>query len=177
LLFLTYNKTVTDQLKYMAAQKWASFTLITNIDTDDVRSIFEAWATPAGMEKWFLRKADFYTITKRLRLPQELIKKEDTYKWLWYGYSDEAAESGEVLATNEIDLLKFTFTGGSIVTIAIESRKGFTVVKLTQENIPEENDLDKNLYVQCQIGWTFYLANLKSIIEGGVDLRDKRVIK
>jgi hypothetical protein len=29
--------------------------------------------------------------------------------------------------------------------------------------------------VQCQLGWTFYLANLKSVIEGGVDLRNKNV--
>jgi hypothetical protein len=72
-------------------------------------------------------------------------------------------------------LLKFTFSGGSIVTVDIQSKYGLTVVELTQENIPEESDPSKNLFVQCQIGWTFYLANLKSVIEGGNDLRNKRL--
>jgi hypothetical protein len=44
-----------------------------------------------------------------------------------------------------------------------------------QEHIPQESDPEKNLYVQCQLGWTFYLANLKAVMEGGKDLRNKRV--
>jgi len=119
-----------------------------------------------------LREAHFYTIGKRLRNEDEFIAKEDTYEWFWYGY--EGSERGMVLKTNEIDLLKFSFSGRSIVTVHLKSTKGLTLVELTQENIPQDNDLDSNLYVQCQIGWTFYLANLKSVIEGGVDLRNKR---
>jgi hypothetical protein len=29
--------------------------------------------------------------------------------------------------------------------------------------------------VGCGEGWTFYLTNLKSILEGGVDLRNKEM--
>ena len=29
------------------------------------------------------------------------------------------------------------------------------------------------LYIGCGEGWTFYLANLKSMLEGGIDLRNK----
>jgi len=28
-------------------------------------------------------------------------------------------------------------------------------------------------YIGCGKGWTFYMANLKSILEGGIDLRNK----
>jgi hypothetical protein len=28
-------------------------------------------------------------------------------------------------------------------------------------------------FIECGLGWTFYLANLKSILEGGLDLRNK----
>jgi hypothetical protein len=148
------------------------FTIIADINTEDARSIYLLWATQTGLEKWFLREANFYTISKRLREPYEMIGKEDTYKWFWYGY--EEGEKGTILEVNEIDLIKFTFSNKSIVTVNIKTSKGLTLVELTQENIPNEDDLDKNLYVQCQIGWTFYLANLKSIVEGGVDLRNKR---
>lgn len=72
-------------------------------------------------------------------------------------------------------MVKFTFTGGSIVTVEISSRNGVSLIELSQENIPEESDPSKNLFVQCQVGWTFYMANLKSVIEGGIDLRNKKL--
>ena len=149
------------------------FTITADINTEDVRSVYHLWTTPQGLESWFLREAKFYTIGKRLRAKDEVIGKEDTYEWLWYGY--EESGRGAILEINEIDLIKFTFSGKSIVTVNLKSANGVTLVELTQENIPQESDLDKNLYVQCQIGWTFYLANLKSIVEGGIDLRNKRV--
>lgn len=158
----------------MTDDRWTKFKLTADFNTD-VRSIYEAWATPAGLESWFLRKAIFCAIAGRQRDEDEFIKKEDTYSWYWHGYGDETVEYGQVLENNGSDLLKFTFSGGSIVTIDIQNKYGLTLIELTQENIPVENDPAKNLYVQCQIGWTFYLTNLKSIIEGGKDLRNKRV--
>ena len=158
----------------MTDDRWTKFKLTANVDAD-VRSVYEAWATQAGLETWFLRKAEFCTIAGRQREPQEFIKKEDTYSWYWHGYTDETVEYGQVLENNGADLIKFTFSGDSIVTVDIQNKFGVTIIELTQENIPIENDPEKNLYVQCQIGWTFYLANLKSVIEGGKDLRNKRV--
>ncbi|MGZ3752508.1 MAG: SRPBCC family protein [Mucilaginibacter sp.] len=158
----------------MTENKWTKFTITADFNTD-ARSIYQAWTTSAGLESWFLRKANFYTIVGRLRASDESISKEDTYEWYWHGFDDSTVEKGEVLEVNSIDSLKFSFSGGSIVTVSIESRNGLTILELTQDNIPEENDLSKSLYVQCQTGWTFYLANLKSIIEGGIDLRNKRL--
>jgi len=158
----------------MTDNKWASFKVAGDYNTD-VRSLYEAWATTEGIEKWFLRKANFYTVPGRTREPNEFIMTEDTYEWYWHGWSDDAAEKGQILEANGMDTIKFTFSGGSIVTVYIYSRNGVSIVELTQDNIPEESDLTKNLYVQCQLGWTFYLANLKSVTEGGVDLRNKNV--
>lgn len=157
----------------MAENNWTKFTVTADFNTD-VRSIYEAWTTSAGLESWFLRKADFFTIAGRLREPNEFISKDDTYQWYWHGFDDNAMEKGEILEVNSIDFLKFTFSGCT-VSISIESKSGVTVLELTQEDIPEESDPSKNLFVQCQTGWTFYLANLKSIFEGGIDLRNKRL--
>jgi uncharacterized protein YndB with AHSA1/START domain len=158
----------------MAENKWTKFTITADFDVD-VRSIYQAWTTPQGLESWFLRKANFYAIAGRLREPDESILKEDVYEWYWHGFDDSAVEKGQMLEVNSIDFLKFTFSGNSIVSVSIEGKNGLTIVTLTQENIPEESDPSKNLFVQCQVGWTFYLANLKSIIEGGIDLRNKRL--
>jgi uncharacterized protein YndB with AHSA1/START domain len=158
----------------MPDHDWTKFTITADFNID-ARSIYKAWATSAGLESWFLRKADFYTITGRLREPEEFILKEDTYEWLWHGFDDNTVQKGQVLEVNSIDFLKFTFTDDTIVNINIRSANGLTILELTQENIKEDRDPNSNLFVQCQTGWTFYLANLKSVIEGGIDLRNKRM--
>lgn len=158
----------------MQDTRWTNFTLCADYNVD-MRSLYMAWATPAGLEKWFLRKADFFSILLRQRAGDEQILKEDTYTWYWHGYHNDTVQKGSVLEANGHDLIKFTFSGDSVVTVKFSTRNGLTIIDLTQENIPEESDPTKNLFVQCQIGWTFYLANLKSVIEGGKDLRNKRV--
>ncbi|HZX58314.1 MAG TPA: hypothetical protein VFE54_06300, partial [Mucilaginibacter sp.] len=83
----------------MAENNWTKFTITADFNTD-ARSIYKAWATPAGLESWFLRKAEFYTITGRLREPEEFILKEDTYEWYWHGFDDSTVEKGRVLEVN-----------------------------------------------------------------------------
>lgn len=158
----------------METTSWSKFKLCADYNTD-MRSLYLAWTTPAGLEKWFLRKADFYTVPQRLRGNNEYILKEDTYSWYWHGYDNAVSQKGTILEANGQDLLRFTFTGGSIVNVKFSTRNGLTIVELEQTNIPEESDPEKNLLVQCQTGWIFYLTNLKSVIEGGKDLRNKRV--
>jgi hypothetical protein len=158
----------------MIDDKWTSFKVVGDYNTD-IRSLYEAWATPQGLEKWFLRKADFYAIAGRLREPEEFILKEDVYEWYWHGWGDDAVEKGEILEANGTDLLKFTFAKACIVTVSFYSRNGVSIVELTQENIPIESDPSKSLFVQCQTGWLFYMTNLKSVIEGGIDLRNKKL--
>lgn len=154
--------------------RWKKFKLCGDYNVD-LRTLYMAWATPAGLERWFLRKADFFTVPMRLRAADEQILKEDTYAWYWHGYNNDVLQKGSVLEANGKDMIKFTFTNDSVVTVNFSTRNGLTIIDLVQEDIPQESDPEKNLLVQCQIGWTFYLTNLKSLMEGGKDLRNKRV--
>ena len=158
----------------MGTSDWNRFTLKGNFNAN-VQALYHVWTTQKGLEWWFLRSALFYAPTGEQRAPGESVKKGDTYTWMWHGYDDEVFEKGTVLEANGKDLFQFTFTGGCIVTIAFKEEGEITMVELTQEKIPTESDPAKNLYVQCSIGWTFYLANLKSLVEGGKDLRNKEV--
>lgn len=101
------------------------------------------------------------------------IREGDKYRWLWFGYSDDVVERGKVLETNGKDLFRFTFTADCSVTVRVMTDQGETIAELTQENIPTDDASKMNYYVGCMKGWTFYLANLKSILEGGIDLRSK----
>lgn len=97
----------------------------------------------------------------------------DGYLWRWHGYLDDVSEGGHIVAANGSDTFAFTFSGGSVVTVTIKEESGETVVELTQSRIAD--DENQGIYVDCGYGWAFYLANLKSVLEGGVDLRNKNV--
>lgn len=157
----------------MIDERWTKFKVTADYNAS-VRAVYEAWTTQAGLESWFLRDALFYTVAGRQRANDEFILKEDTYLWRWHGYADSVFETGAILETNGSDYLKFTFSGGTVVSVNIGSKYGLTIAELVQENIPVEEDPAKNLFIGCQTGWLFYMANLKSILEGGIDLRSKR---
>jgi len=154
----------------MGEYDWSRFVDRVSIDAD-AQVIYDSWATRRGLERWFLSKAEFYS-GEGSRNPCDRVQKGDTYSWNWHGYADYEG-TGEILQTNEKDFLEFTFTGGCRVSVSVKRESGETICELTQ-TMPQEADEDKQYYyIECGKGWTFYLANLKSILEGGVDLRNK----
>ena len=156
----------------MSNYNWSKFIKRVNIKAANEK-IYHAIATSDGLESWFLRKAEFTTPNSLLRTTGEHIFKGDTYKWLWHGYGDEMIEAGKILEANGKDLVQFTFEKTCIVTISIKTEQDETVLELSQDNIPVDEKSKSSLHLGCSTGWVFYLANLKSILEGGVDLRNK----
>jgi uncharacterized protein YndB with AHSA1/START domain len=154
------------------SNKWSAFTLRVAIKAD-AQKIYDAWTTQAGLESWFLRKAEFSTPDGMKREKTSRVENGDVYEWLWFGYGDDTVERREVVEVNGKNLLRFIFSGGCTVTIVIKHEQGETLVELKQENIPLDEDPKMNLCLNCSAGWTFYMTNLKSILEGGIDLRNK----
>jgi len=148
---------------------WTKFELRIPVKAE-LQTIYEAWSTTQGLEKWFLRKADFFSTDGKLK---PIAEKDNSYYWLWHGYPDSAFERRKVLDGNGRDFFQFEFSGGCIVSIRLKKESTFTMVELTQENIPADENPQTHLYIQCQTGWTFYLTNLKSVYEHNVDLRNK----
>lgn len=154
----------------MSKYDWSRFVKRISIDAD-AQAIYDSWATRRGLESWFLSKAEF-TSDAGLRAPDSRVQKGDKYSWNWHGYADYEG-TGEILETNEKDFLEFTFSGGCTVSVSVKEEAGETICELVQ-TMPQETDEDKQYYyIECGKGWTFYMTNLKSILEGGVDLRNK----
>jgi uncharacterized protein YndB with AHSA1/START domain len=151
---------------------WSHFVVRVNIKAP-VDILYQAWATRSGMEKWFLRLSEFKKPGGTLHSNDEYVQKGDTYRWRWYGWPDEMEESGEILECNGKDLLRFSFGKAGNCTIKIYPEQGETIVELIQENIPTDEQSRQNWHVGCKTGWTFFLANMKSLFEGGIDLRNK----
>jgi uncharacterized protein YndB with AHSA1/START domain len=135
--------------------------------------IYRAWMTRGGIESWFLRSAESTGPDGVIRARDELNQAGDRYLWGWHGWGDEANLRGEILESNGIDQFKFTFHDPMVVTVRIIHESGTNIVELTQEHIPTDENSRTNFFVGCGEGWTFYLANLKSVLEGGLDLRNK----
>lgn len=153
---------------------WSAFTKRIPVKST-VEKIYRAWGTQEGLEKWFLRSAVFITTEKKQRERTSFIQKGDTFTWHWHGYSDSVFEKREVISANGKDQIQLTFSGGCLVTVTALPVGDITICELKQENIPSDDNPNTNLYVGCGEGWTFYLANLKSYLEGGLDLRNKDV--
>jgi Activator of Hsp90 ATPase homolog 1-like protein len=153
---------------------WTSFTkrIAINASAD---AIYRSWATKQGMESWFLRQCN-YTSAGGEALPEDSpVQKGNRYTWYWHGWPDETNERGAILDTNGLDTLTFTFGQEMICTVLVFAEAGETICELVQKNIPVDDMSKSNYFVGCNTGWTFYMTNLKSILEGGIDLRNKNV--
>jgi uncharacterized protein YndB with AHSA1/START domain len=154
------------------ARDWNNFTRRITINCPS-RVIYEAWAVPSQIERWFLRDAQYVGFGGKSKNPDRAVEVGDAYLWRWHGYLDDVNESGTVVEANGQDKFAFTFSQDCLVTVTIKEEKGENVVELTQSRIPD--DPDRGIYVDCSYGWAFYLGNLKSVLEGGIDLRNKNV--
>lgn len=139
------------------------------------KAIYDAWATQQGLESWFLRLAQFTKADGVVRSKNSQVETGDTYKWRWFGYSDAATEEEKILGTNGWDQLQFSFSGGCIVTVSIKQEEGETICELVQDMPMKDENEQQHFYIECSKGWTFYMSNLKSILEGGIDLRNKNI--
>jgi len=153
---------------------WSRFVQRVSIKADHQR-IYDAWGTQKGLESWFLRKAEFTKPEGNARDEASPVSKGDTYEWLWHGWSDDVVERGTILEANGKNFVKFTFGKAGVVSVKVKDEAGETILELVQEDIPTDEDSMVNFHVGCTKGWVFYLANLKSILEGGIDLRNKNV--
>ena len=71
----------------------------------------------------------------------------------------------------------FTFgqEGAEAMTclVKIYREEGETICEIVQDNIPDDEKGKSYYHIGCLTGWSFFLTNMKSILEGGGDLRNK----
>lgn len=151
---------------------WTQFTKRIFINTD-LDSVYNGWTKSEELEKWFLSKALFNSKDGKKINPSKNVTSESSYRWNWFAQNHY--EEGIVREANGIDYLEFTFAGNCIVKVHLFEINEQTLVELTQSKIPLDNNSKENIRLGCAFGWTFYLLNLKSVLEGGIDLRNKDI--
>ena len=153
---------------------WSKFRLRVPVKAD-IPNIYRAWATQDNLENWFLRKAEFTKQDGNKRNRNSAVEVNDTYEWMWHGYGDDAMEKGKIMQANGKDFLQFSFGKAGNVSVAIKEEAGESMIEVLQDEIPTDEKGKVNYHLGCTKGWLFYLANLKSILEGGIDLRNKKM--
>lgn len=134
--------------------------------------VFEYAATPSGIVKWFIGKAKYYYKDSNIRLGNDPAQKGDSFLWNWLNKDLEL--KGIVTESVINKVFQFTFSPLYIVTLEFHSGGNKTKLTLTQEYQESAVKNDFN-YINCCACWVFFLTNLKSVIENGIDLREKDV--
>lgn len=154
----------------MKSFDWTQFTRKMAIKAK-LDEIYNACTIPEEIERWFLSSTRYFDSKGKLVDRKANIKGNFAYEWNWHLY--EGKEKGKILNANGEDQLQFTFAGDCLVDVHLSLQDEYTVVTLTQKNIPTDEESKKNIRLGCDSGWAFYMVNLKSVYEGGLDLRIK----
>lgn len=149
---------------------WTSFTKRIAIKSS-LSEIYEAWTVAANLEKWFLERVVFHDVGGKLLENTKPVKSGIRYDWYWY--LDATPMQGEILSANGKDFIQFTFEGSSLVDVKLSTLDEYVIVELRHHNIPQDDNSKQHIRLGCSSGWAFYMHNLKSVYEGGIDLRNK----
>jgi uncharacterized protein YndB with AHSA1/START domain len=149
---------------------WTSFVKRIAIRSS-LSEIYDAWTKASELEKWFLKKVQFYNLDKTLFEHHANVIQGIHYVWHWYLYDEPM--KGKITSVNGKDFIQFTFEGECLVDVTLEKFDEYVIVTLQHYNIPVDNHSKQYVRLGCSNGWTFYMTNLKSIYEGGLDLRNK----
>jgi len=154
---------------------WTRFTRKIFIKADS-GTVFEAWTKAEKITQWFIAEAQYRRADATKRAADEMIQVGDSYFWRWHQNLDI---SGKILDVIPDKKLRFTFgengdaSGGNIiVTVTIHQLDGETLLELEQENMPTTEDAKLGWYLSCNMGWSFFMSNLKARLEHDVDLRE-----
>lgn len=150
--------------------EWTTFTRKIAVKAK-LSDIYNAWTKAAEIEKWFLSRAVFIDTNGKPISKNEQIQKGFTYEWNWYLF--DVTERGKITEANGKDFVQFTFAGECLVDIKLSMLDDYVIVEITQKNIPTDDNSKEEIRLGCDSGWSFYLVNLKSVYEGGLDLRNK----
>ena len=123
--------------------------------------VFNAVTDPKMLVKWFLSKAD-------------LVPKEGgTYTFDWIGGYHMTGkvkrfEHNKAVAYSWHDKLEDGELVETLATFGVTKKANGTLLRLRHTGFH-----DPEHFAECSSRWGYYLTNLKSVLDHGIDLRSK----
>lgn len=164
---------------------WLGFTQAVHVHASQA-AVWRLISTCEGLERWFLTRAEAFTSDGRPWPRDRVLEPEQKLRLVWKtpGECDargacvptEVKEDDVVLAVEAPQRLRISWyqDRGWVDIRLLPRRDGRLTVEL-QQRMHHTRDFPflERVYVGCRQGWTFFLANLKSVAEGGADLREQ----
>ncbi|HRI44073.1 MAG TPA: hypothetical protein PLL78_13000 [Fimbriimonadaceae bacterium] len=122
------------------------------------------WTSSAGLTRWLAVECTFVGLEGDTLAEAEAAETGARFRCLRAGGT---IEEGELVQADKRGFA-FGFADGSRIDLRLLSRKGRTALAFRHVT-PGAAFED---YCDNLRSWTFYLTNLKSIVEGGLDLRE-----
>lgn len=137
-----------------------------------VEDVYKMIASSSGICKWFMGKAEYSDASGKIRHSEHTAQKVDTFSWQWL--DKDLSVNGRILEAIKNEKFSFTFGTSFEVSISVKEINGRTLLTLTQ-NYAKDAMKNDFVHINCCVCWTFFLTNLKSVIEHGNDLRETHV--
>jgi uncharacterized protein YndB with AHSA1/START domain len=147
---------------------WTQFDLHVAIAAEPER-ILESWSTVDGMESFFVEMMRITGPDDLERAPSKTAQPGDKYIWRWHNGRSVSGTYQKPQADNEV---RFTFGESNICISVIPYRDG-SLLRLRQFDIAETEEAKMHIHANCRGGWVYFLTILKTLLEKGVDGRDK----
>lgn len=131
-----------------------------------------ALATAAGICSWFTHVTEFHDESGYPLPGDRFAEVGFTVHWEW---TEGTGEDVRVLGVSPGESVRFSwYDGEGWVEFRAREHAGRSFVEIEQRMESSDLAFLQDVYVGCSEGWVFFLANLKSVLEGGHDLREFR---
>ncbi|MCY3412836.1 MAG: SRPBCC domain-containing protein [Candidatus Heimdallarchaeota archaeon] len=138
--------------------------------------VYRAISTADGLVTWFIKNAEYTKNNGEIRQGDVGIQVGDQYYWRWH---QNLETRGIVLKIVPQSLIEFTFGKKSkdseenvVVRFEVDYKDGETIFSITQDNMGGELSDQALYHLSCNMGWSFFMTNMKAVLEYGIDLRE-----
>jgi uncharacterized protein YndB with AHSA1/START domain len=147
---------------------WAAFDVFLEIDAPP-ESVMNCWRTAHGIQQFFIAEMKVTGSGGQARMEDDTIQKDDTY---WWHYVHDYTGQGQFLSSSE-NQVRFTFGTSYQVEITAVPADNGTLLHLKQTGMSDSMEDRVHGSLNCRSCWINFIVNLKSVLEHGIDLRDK----
>jgi len=150
------------------AKDWTTFDLYVAIDAEP-STIMSSWSTINGMESFFVQMMRITGPDSVELEPDTEARPGDRFVWRWHNGRRLVGEYLQAKTKNEV---QFTFGDSKVSVVALPYKTG-SLLRLRQYDIPDTQEARMHIYGNCRAAWVYFLTVLKTLLEHGVDGRDK----
>ena len=147
---------------------WSKFE-ITYYYNAHITRVFRTFTESQGLESFFIARSVYTDQQGAVRDEHEQPRAGDTYQWQ---FRQAFSVSGTISEIKQKQQFSFSF-GPMQVDVYFRVLGNQTEVHLVQSNIPDTKSGKVFGHLNCRSCWVFFMTNLTSILDYGVDLRDE----